>query len=103
MNLNLNLKHFQTITAFAKSLNISPEAIHKMKRTGLIPADAFTKSGRSLYVKISTAKQALKTAPIGSRGRVPTWAAAVGNKAGIAKAKELAKRNSKMSGEAVAA
>lgn len=108
-----NLKHYKTVSDFAADLNISESAIFKMKREGVIPADAFTKSGRNLYVKVSVAKDSMKNAPIGSRGRVPTWAAAVGNKVGIAKAKELAKkeagvnkpakRGSKMSSEAVAA
>jgi len=90
-----NLKHYQLARDFAKSLDVSPELVSKWKRTGTIPENAFTMSGRDLYVKVAAAKAALKSAPIGARGAVPKWVEAVGNKAGIDKLKAQNAKSSK--------
>lgn len=85
-----NLKAHLPVTEFAAKIGVSPEMVSKMKRTNMIPAEAFEKSGRVLYVHEKKAVAALKVAPVGDKGAAPKWAAFVGNKAGIAKAKRLA-------------
>lgn len=85
-----NLKNHVTLADYAASLTVTKEMVATMRRTNMIPADAFVKSGRTLYVHTKNANAALKNAPVGDKGKAPKWAAIVGNKAGIAKAKRLA-------------
>ena len=85
-----NLKNHVTLADYAARLTVSKEMVAKMKRTGTIPAEAFVKSGRTLYVHTKNADTALKNAPVGDKGKAPKWAGIVGNKAGLAKAKRLA-------------
>ena len=90
-----NLKNYVTVSEFAAQIGVSKEMVSKMKRTGTIPAENFEKSGRQGYVHTKNAIAALKVAPVGDKGKAPVWAAVVGNKAGIAKAKRLAGGDSK--------
>lgn len=77
---------------FAAQIGVSVALVGKMRTSGMIPADAVVKNGRSTYVHVAKAKAALKVAPVGLRGAAPKWATAVGNKAGIARLKEIAKK-----------
>ena len=88
---NTNLKFHAPMTQFAADLGVSKATISVLKKRGVIPADAFAKSGRQMFIHIKNATAALKNAPITDRGAVPGWALKVGNKAAIAKAKALAK------------
>lgn len=73
------------VVDLANTLNVSPAQITNMRASGILPADIFEKQGRRSYVHEASAMKSLKTAPMGTRGRVPSWVHVVGNKEGIKK------------------
>ncbi len=81
MTTNTSMKNHVTMLDFAATLGVTKAAISGMKKSGTIPADAFAKSGRSIFVHEKKALAALKSAPVPQRGRIPVWASKVGNKA----------------------
>lgn len=88
-------KNYVSMDEFAATLNITKPAVSSLRKRGILPNEIITKSGRKHFIHLAKAKDALKKAPMGTRGAIPAWAIAVGNKDALAKQKAMAKAEAK--------